>query len=49
MVEPLSVSTTDLMTFVVSGGVSGLGIEPDPVGPDAPAKRKGRTLLGLGP
>jgi uncharacterized membrane protein len=46
-VEPLTVSTTDLMTFIVSGGVSGLGIEPDPVG-RGPAAR-GRTLLGLGP
>jgi uncharacterized membrane protein len=45
-VEPLTVSTTDLMTFIVSGGVSGLGIEPDPVG-RGPAR--GRTLLGLGP
>jgi uncharacterized membrane protein len=46
-VEPLTVSTTDLMTFIVSGGVSGLGIEPDPGG-RGPAAR-GRTLLGLGP
>ena len=27
-VEPLTVSRTDLMTFLVSGGVSGLGVEP---------------------
>jgi uncharacterized membrane protein len=45
-IEPLAVSTTDLMTFVVSGGISGLGIEPAPVS-RAPA-RPG-TLLGLGP
>jgi uncharacterized membrane protein len=47
-IEPLTVSTTDLMTFIVSGGVSGLGIEPAPVRPSAVAPR-GRTLLGLGP
>ncbi len=44
-VEQLSVSTTDLMTFVVSGGVSGLGIEPDPVSRPPSAGRPGRTLL----
>ena len=43
-IEPLDVSTTDLMTFVVSGGVSGLGIEPAPVS-RAPTKGSGRTLL----
>jgi uncharacterized membrane protein len=43
-IEPLDVSTTDLMTFVVSGGVSGLGIEPAPVS-RAPTSRAGRTLL----
>jgi uncharacterized membrane protein len=47
-IEPLTVSTTDFMTFIVSGGVSGLGIEPEPVRPSAVAPR-GRTLLGLGP
>ena len=47
-VEPLSVSTTDLMTFVVSGGVSGLGIEPAPVSRTPPPSRGGRTLLGVG-
>ena len=47
-VEPLSVSTTDLMTFVVSGGVSGLGIEPAPVSRSPPGSRGGRTLLGIG-
>ncbi|MET0595517.1 MAG: DUF502 domain-containing protein [Polyangiaceae bacterium] len=45
--EPLAVSTTDLMTFIVSGGVSGLGIEPEPVRPST-VQRAG-TLLGLGP
>jgi uncharacterized membrane protein len=47
-VEPLSVSTTDLMTFIVSGGVSGFGIDPAPVGRSSPSPR-GRTLLGMGP
>ncbi|HEY5961255.1 MAG TPA: DUF502 domain-containing protein [Polyangiaceae bacterium] len=45
-IEPLSLSSTDLMTFVVSGGVSGLGVEP----PNRPAKGKpARTVLGIGP
>ena len=44
-IEPLDVSTTDLMTFVVSGGVSGLGIEPAPVSRSPGAGRAGRTLL----
>ena len=48
-VEPLAVSTTDLMTFVVSGGVSGLGIEPEPVGRSSTGGRRGRTLVGIGP
>ena len=47
-VEPLKVSTTDLMTFIVSGGVSGLGIEPEPVGRSS-GGRRGRTLVGIGP
>src|SRR5262249_50667071 len=44
-VEPLDVSTTDLMTFVVSGGVSGLGIEPAPVSRASGPVRTGRTIL----
>jgi uncharacterized membrane protein len=44
-IEPLDVSTTDLMTFVVSGGVSGLGIEPAPVSRAPTSGRAGRTLL----
>jgi len=44
-IEPLAVSTTDLMTFVVSGGVSGLGIEPEPVSRSSTASRAGRTLV----
>lgn len=42
--EPLEVASTDLMTFVVSGGVSGLGVAP----PERPS-RTSRTMLGLGP
>jgi uncharacterized membrane protein len=48
-VEPLAVSTKDLMTFIVSGGVSGLGIEPEPVGRSSTGGARGRTLLGIGP
>jgi uncharacterized membrane protein len=50
-VEPLAISTTDLMTFVVSGGVSGLGIDPAPVGRSSSTggPPRGRTILGLGP
>jgi len=48
-VEPLKVATTDLMTFIVSGGVSGLGIEPEPVGRSSTGGPRGRTLLGIGP
>jgi hypothetical protein len=33
------------MTFVVSGGVSGLGIEPEPVSRAPTGKSTGRTLL----
>jgi hypothetical protein len=33
------------MTFVVPGGVSGLGIEPEPVSRQPPSGRAGRTLL----
>jgi uncharacterized membrane protein len=48
-VEPLTVSTTDLMTFIVSGGVSGLGIDPEPLGRSPGVAPRGRTLLGIGP
>lgn len=44
-VEALDASSTDLMAFIVSGGVSGLGVEPS-VSQKPPAKR---TMLGLGP
>jgi uncharacterized membrane protein len=43
----LDVSSTDLMTFIVSGGVSGLGVEPPAKPPRKPAIA--RTILGLGP
>jgi uncharacterized membrane protein len=48
-IEPLAISTRDLMTFIVSGGVSGLGIEPEPVGRSSAGGPRGRTLLGIGP
>jgi len=56
-VEPLDLNSVDVMTFIVSGGVSGLGVGqsmdsiPPPSGPLGPIKR-GRsadaTLLGVG-
>jgi uncharacterized membrane protein len=45
LVEPLDVSSTDLMTFIVSGGVSGLGVDPGTTQKPPTA----RTVLGLGP
>jgi uncharacterized membrane protein len=42
--ERLDVSSTDLMTFIVSGGVSGLGVAQQPRGP-----KSTRTILGIGP
>jgi uncharacterized membrane protein len=47
LVEPLDASSTDLMAFIVSGGVSGFGEEPGqkPPSRSSPA----RTILGLGP
>lgn len=48
-IEPLSGAPTDLMTFIVSGGISGLGIEPEPVRSNAPNRPSGGTLLGVGP
>jgi len=48
-IEPLTVASSDLMAFIVSGGVSGLGIEPNPTR-RPPRKPPGaRTLFGLGP
>lgn len=43
LVEPLEVGSTDLMTFIVSGGVSGLGVEP------TQRPKATRTMLGIGP
>lgn len=49
LIEPLDVATTDLMTFIVSGGISGLGVEGNP-SQRPPAKPSGaRTVLGIGP
>jgi uncharacterized membrane protein len=45
LVEPLDASSTDLMTFIVSGGVSGLGVDPG-ISQKPPTAR---TVLGLGP
>ncbi len=45
-VEPLQVSSSDLMAFIVSGGVSGLGVDLTPAQAPIPAKR---TMFGLGP
>jgi uncharacterized membrane protein len=48
-VEPLPASPADLMTFIVSGGISGLGIEPAPVSRSGSPDKPGGTLLGIGP
>lgn len=48
-VKPLRATSSDLMAFVVSGGISGLGID---AGARRRARRKplwARTVLGLGP
>lgn len=45
-IERIETSSTDLMTFIVSGGISGLGIEP--VGTQRPPPPS-RTIFGLGP
>jgi uncharacterized membrane protein len=45
LVTPLDASSTDLMTFIVSGGVSGLGVAPSTTHKPPIA----RTVLGLGP
>jgi uncharacterized membrane protein len=48
-VERLEVSSTDLMAFIVSGGVSGLGVGPS-ISQSPPRKPPlARTILGLGP
>jgi uncharacterized membrane protein len=45
LVEPLDISSTDLMTFIVSGGISGLGVDPS----TTQKPPRARTVLGLGP
>lgn len=47
-VERIETSSSDLLAFIVSGGVSGLGIAPPETEP-APRSRLSRTILGLGP
>lgn len=48
-IEPLQVPSSDLMAFIVSGGVSGLGVEPSPTQRPPRKPTKARTLFGLGP
>lgn len=48
-IEPLEASSTDLMTFIVSGGISGLGVEPVGTKRPPPPASPGRTMFGLGP
>jgi uncharacterized membrane protein len=42
-VEILHVSSTELMTFIVSGGVSGLGVGRSPLPPSVPVKANGEA------
>lgn len=49
LVEPLHASSTDLMTFIVSGGVSGLGVEPSTTQKPPMKPSPARTAGGLGP
>ncbi len=48
-IEQLEASSTDLMAFIISGGVSGLGIDLSAA--QTPMKKSpiARTMLGLGP
>jgi uncharacterized membrane protein len=48
-IERLEVSSTDLMTFIVSGGVSGLGVDPSAAPTPMNKPPVARTTLGLGP
>jgi uncharacterized membrane protein len=48
-VQPLGVSSSDLMAFIVSGGVSGLGVEPRPTQRPPSKPPIARTMFGLGP
>jgi uncharacterized membrane protein len=48
-IEPLDVASSDLMAFIVSGGLSGLGVEPSQ-SPKPPRRPPiARTLFGVGP
>ena len=42
-VEPLDVSSADMMTFIVSGGISGLGVGGSPLPPAVPASAAAAT------
>jgi uncharacterized membrane protein len=48
-IEPLNVASSDLMAFIVSGGVSGLGVEPKPTQRPPRKPPIARTMFGLGP
>ncbi|HMA93281.1 MAG TPA: DUF502 domain-containing protein [Polyangiaceae bacterium] len=48
-VERLDASSSDLMTFIVSGGVSGFGVDPGGISQPPPKSPIVRTALGLGP
>jgi len=49
-VEPLAASSAEVLAFIVSGGVAGLGIEsPLSESRRPPPKRRNRTILGVGP
>ena len=48
-VERLDASSSDLMTFIVSGGVSGFGVDPDSLSKPPAKSPIVRTALGLGP
>jgi len=47
-IERLEASSSDMMAFIVSGGVSGFGTPSSSEVPP-PIKPEGRTMLGLGP
>jgi uncharacterized membrane protein len=48
MLEPLAVSSTDLMAFIVSGGISGLGVELSAMHKPQPKQSIARTIFGIG-
>ena len=49
-IEPLHVNSTEVLAFIVSGGVSGLGIESALSNPPPPPRKRSirRTILGVG-